>query len=53
MMGMLYVGSSAFAIELVATGKEPIQTLFGLPFGLLLAWFWLRSATRVKIPPAG
>jgi CDP-diglyceride synthetase len=52
MMGMLYVTSAAFAIEQVATGKEPIQTLIGLPFGLLLAWFWLRSASRVKIPPA-
>ena len=49
--GMIYVGAVVFGIEEVARGKEPIQTLIGLPVGLALAWFLLRMASRVKVPP--
>jgi membrane protein implicated in regulation of membrane protease activity len=50
-LGMMYLGAAVFGIEEVARGKEPIQTLIGLPIGLALAWFWLRMARRVKVPP--
>jgi hypothetical protein len=49
---MLYVGAAVFGIVEVATGKEPIQSLVGLPIGGLFAWVYLRAASRVKIPPA-
>jgi len=52
LLGLIYVGAAVFAIVEVATGQEPIQTLFGLPIGLLLAWLWLRQAGKVKIPPS-
>jgi hypothetical protein len=48
---MMYVGAAVFGIEEVARGKEPIQTLIGLPIGLAFAWFWLRMASRIKVPP--
>jgi hypothetical protein len=50
-LGGIYLAAVALAIEQVATGQQPIQSLFGLPVGLALAWFWLRSAKRVKVPP--
>jgi hypothetical protein len=49
---MIYVGAAVFGIVEVASGQEPIQTLFGLPIGLLFAWWFLRAAVRVKVPPA-
>lgn len=50
--GVFYVAVAVFGIAEVATGREPIQTLIGLPIGLLFAWFFLRAAARVKVPPA-
>jgi hypothetical protein len=50
--GMLYVGAAVLGIVEVATGREPIQALVGLPIGLLFAWFLLRAAIRVRVPPA-
>lgn len=50
-LGWIYLAGVALVIEQVATGQQPIQSLFGLPVGLALAWFWLRSANRVKVPP--
>ena len=50
-LGVIYVGAAVFGIEEVARGKEPIQTLIGLPIGLAFALFWLRMASRVKVPP--
>jgi uncharacterized membrane protein YccC len=50
-LGGMYLAAAAFVIEQVVSGQEPIQSLFGLPVGLALAWFWLRSASRVKVPP--
>jgi uncharacterized membrane protein len=52
LLGLLYVGSAVYGIEQVVTGREPLQSLIGLPIGALLAWFYLRAAFRVKIPPA-
>jgi len=49
-LGLLYVGAAVFGIVEVATGREPIQTLAGLPIGLLFAWLVLRTATRNKDP---
>jgi hypothetical protein len=51
-LGMIYVGAAVFGIVEVASGQEPVQTLFGLPIGLLFAWWFLRAAVRVKVPPA-
>jgi len=50
--GVFYVGVAVFGIAEVATGREPIQALVGLPIGLLFAWVFLRAAVRVKVPPA-
>jgi hypothetical protein len=51
-LGLLYIGSAVFGIAEVVTGKEPLQSLIGLPIGALLAWFYIRTALRVKVPPA-
>ena len=51
-LGLIYVGSAVFGIAQVITGKQPLQSLIGLPIGALLAWFYLRTAFRVKVPPA-
>jgi hypothetical protein len=51
-MGMLYIGCAIFAIANVATGREPIKSLIGLPIGVLFIWMYLRAAIRVKVPPA-
>jgi CDP-diglyceride synthetase len=48
---VLYGGSALFGILLVITGKEPIQSLLGLPVVAALVWFYLTSATRVQVPP--
>jgi phosphatidylglycerophosphate synthase len=50
-MGMLYIGCALFAIANVATGREPIKSLIGLPIGVLFIWMYLRAAIRVKVPP--
>ncbi len=50
--GALYIVTTVFGIVGVATGREPVQTLFGLPIVLLIIWLLLRAASRVKIPPA-
>jgi hypothetical protein len=50
--GMIYVAAALFGIEQVATGRKPLGTLIGLPIALGFAWFWLRSASQVKVPPA-
>ena len=51
LMGMIYVAGAVFGIEQVATRKQPVQSLIGLPIAVCFAWFWLRSASRVKVPP--
>ena len=48
--GMIYVACAVLAIVLVATGKEAKELLFGLPIGVAFAWYYLRSALRVKVP---
>jgi threonine/homoserine/homoserine lactone efflux protein len=50
-MAMLYIGCAVFAIAQVATGKEPIKSLIGLPIGVMFIWMYLRAAIRVKAPP--
>jgi hypothetical protein len=51
-LGLLYVGCAVFGIAEVATGRQPIESLIGLPIGAALAWLYLRAAIRVKVPPA-
>ena len=50
-LGMIYIAGAVFGIEQVATGQAPVQSLIGLPIALGFAWFWLRTASRVKLPP--
>jgi hypothetical protein len=52
LLGLIYVGSAMYGIEEVVSGRAPIQSLVGLPIGAFLAWFYLRTAFRVKVPPA-
>lgn len=40
-----------YGVSQVLTGNAPAQVLLGLPIPLLLVWFCLRAAKRVKIPP--
>jgi hypothetical protein len=47
----LYIGATALAITMVVLGEAPKETLFGLPVGLLLIWFFSYSAAKVKLPP--
>jgi hypothetical protein len=47
----IYVLGAVFAVSSVITGKQPIQSLAGLPVVLLLAWLYLRSALKVNVPP--
>jgi threonine/homoserine/homoserine lactone efflux protein len=51
-LGMIYVLGAVFGIEQVVTRQQPVQSLFGLPVALFLAWFWLKTASKVKVPPA-
>ena len=50
--GLLYVGCAALGIVAAVTGREPKESLLGLPIAVGLAWVYLRAATRVKAPPA-
>ena len=50
-LGLIYVAAMAIGIADVLSGREPKETLIGLPIALLLAWFWLRTGLRVKVPP--
>jgi hypothetical protein len=52
LLGLIYVGGAVYGIEEVITGSAPIQSLVGLPIGAFFAWFYLRTAFRVKVPPA-
>ena len=49
-LGLIYIGCALYGIAEVVTGKQPVESLVGLPIGALLAWFYLRAAFRVKIP---
>jgi hypothetical protein len=49
-LGLIYAGGSAVAVVAVATRQEPVEILIGVPVGLLLAWFWFQTASRVGIP---
>lgn len=49
--GMMYVGCTVLFIVLVATGKEPKESLIALPIGVLFIWMYFRTASRVKVPP--
>jgi len=50
-LGLIYVLSATLGVGGVLSGKEPKESLIGLPVVLLLAWFWLRASLRVKVPP--
>jgi len=43
-LALLYIGCAAFGIAEVATGREPKQSLLGLPIAAGLAWAYLRVA---------
>ena len=49
-LGLIYVAAVAMGIAGVLSGREPKESLIGLPIALLLAWFWLRTGPRVKVP---
>jgi cell division protein FtsW (lipid II flippase) len=51
--GLFYAVNTVFVVAGVATGQRPVLALLALPVPLLLAWFFLRQAGRVKIPPGG
>jgi hypothetical protein len=49
--GMLYFATVVIIIVEVATGDKPKAMLLGLPITALIAWWFLRAAVRVKVPP--
>jgi hypothetical protein len=48
---LLYILNAANVIFKVVAGRQPIQMLLGLPIPLLIAWYLVRRARRVKVPP--
>jgi heme A synthase len=48
--GAIYVAGAVIGVLEVATGREPIQALIGLPIGVCIAWLYLRTALKIKIP---
>jgi hypothetical protein len=51
-LGLLYVGAAVFGVVEVLSGREPKESLIGLPVAALLAWFLLKAAVKVRVPPA-
>jgi hypothetical protein len=47
----LYGAFILFTLLEVTLRHEPIQSLAGLPIGLVILWLLLRSAVRTKVPP--
>ena len=47
----VYVGAAALGIVFVVTGHEPVESLVGLPVVALFAWFYVRQAMKVRVPP--
>lgn len=47
----LYIGAAILGIVMVVVGDQPKESLIGLPIALLLIWFFLHSAAKVKLPP--
>jgi|ERR1019366_7204385 hypothetical protein len=49
---LLYAFCAILGIEKVVTGEAPVQYLFGLIVPAALIWYFIRAASRVKVPPA-
>jgi hypothetical protein len=47
----LYGFGLVFGVTQVISGDLPPASLLAAPISLLLIWFYLRTAKRVKIPP--
>lgn len=47
-MATLYGSCALIAVVQVATRKEPVQVLFGLPISALFVWVYLRQAGSTK-----
>ena len=50
-MGLLYVFVVVFGVVEVVTGKQPKALLLGLPIAVVLAWWFMKTAANVNIPP--
>jgi hypothetical protein len=50
-LGLIYIAAVGIGIAGVLSGREPKESLIGLPIALLLAWFCLRTGLRLKVPP--
>jgi hypothetical protein len=48
---VVYVVVGVFIIVGVAAGKERVEALYGLPMGVLVIWYLLRTAFKIKVPP--
>jgi hypothetical protein len=48
---MAYIAVGVFIIVGVAAGKERVEALYGLPMGVIIIWYLLRSAFKIKVPP--
>lgn len=50
-LAMVYLVVGVVIIAGVALGKERVEALYGLPMGVLIIWFLLRTAFKTKVPP--
>lgn len=50
--GLLYAFGAAYGITQLITVKEKGPTLVGLAVGGSFAWFYLKAAANVKVPPS-
>ena len=49
--GFLYIGVAVLNIVRAATGDLPPIALIGLPITAAFAWFLIKQADNVKLPP--
>ncbi|MGA7565993.1 MAG: hypothetical protein WBW53_07965 [Terriglobales bacterium] len=50
--GLLYAFGAVYGIAQLITAKEKVPTLVGLAVGGTFAWFYLKTAANVKVPPS-
>lgn len=48
--GIIYIVFTVLVVGAVATRRERVEALYGLPMGALIAWILLRAAAKTKVP---
>ena len=50
-LGAFYIFAAINGIVEVVRGRVPLRALIGLPIGLTFAWWYLKTASRIKLQP--